>query len=264
MELLILFGGYLGASMIGVSLGFLGGGGSILAVPLLVYFFNIPASLATTYSLFVVGLASLVGFARAAHMKRISWKALFSFGLPSLLGLLTVRRLLLPQIPEKFLLLNMTMDKNVLIMSSFAIVMLSASLSMVRHKKDPTQEEASWGISVVKALLVGGVTGFVGAGGGFLIVPALVLMSRLSMTIAVGTSLGVIALNSLLGFVADIWGATVIDYFFLMKLASFSVVGILVGLVWGQKTSEQKLKPAFGFFVLVVGALIFAQQLSKL
>lgn len=255
--------GYFGALLIGVSLGVLGGGGSILAVPLLVYLFFIPASLATTYSLFLVGLTSLVGFARAAHMKRVSWKALWSFGLPSLAGLLIVRRLVLPAIPEQFLVLGFEVAKNVLIMISFALVMLLASISMIRRKSSQPQMESSLFVSLLKAIMVGGVTGFVGAGGGFLIVPALVVMNRLPMSLAVGTSLGVIAFNSLLGFVGDVLGKTAIDYLFLFKLAAFSVAGIFAGLIWGQKTSEQKLKPAFGYFVLVVGFLIFIQQLSQ-
>ncbi|MDG0817762.1 sulfite exporter TauE/SafE family protein [Bdellovibrio svalbardensis] len=268
MEILHQYGsfiaGYFGALLIGVSLGVLGGGGSILAVPLLVYLFYVPASLATTYSLFIVGLTSLVGFARAAHVNRVSWKALFGFGIPSLAGLLAVRRLILPSIPAKFLVFEFEVDKNVLIMTSFAVVMLLASISMIRHKGNKLEQKSSLPVSLTKAVLVGGVTGFVGAGGGFLIVPALVVMNRLPMALAVGTSLGVIALNSLLGFTGDAIGGVAIDYLFLLKLAAISVVGIFAGLVWGQKTSEQKLKPAFGYFVLIVGALIFMQQLSKL
>lgn len=259
MELL----GYLGAVIIGISLGFLGGGGSILAVPLLVYFFMISATTATSYSLFVVGVTSLVGFVRAARAQQVSYKSLVGFAIPSFLGVLLVRRILLPKIPQDISALGFWISKDSLVLMAFAIVMLLASLAMIRpqNNKDSSTQERWWVFSA-KAFGVGAVTGFVGAGGGFLIVPALVVMNRLPMKLAVGTSLGIIAFNSLLGFVSDALGGIAIDYLFVLKLSALAVLGILVGFRWGQNTSEAKLKPFFGYFVLIVGALIFISQFS--
>ena len=261
MELL----GYFGATLIGVSLGFLGGGGSILAVPLLVYLFKIPATNATLYSLFIVGLTSFVGFLRASQNRQVSWRALAAFAVPSLLGVLLIRRVLLPRVPLVIELGWISVEKNTLIMTAFAMVMLLASISMIRPKKNSLQEEESDPLmySMGKALGVGTVTGFVGAGGGFLIVPALVVMNRLPMKIAVGTSLGVIAFNSFFGFVSDAITGVVIDYLFLTKVSALAIMGIVLGLKWGQNTSEGKLKPLFGYFTLIIGALIFMAQFSK-
>ncbi|QDK44903.1 sulfite exporter TauE/SafE family protein [Bdellovibrio sp. ZAP7] len=260
MELL----GYFGATLIGVSLGFLGGGGSILAVPLLVYIFKLPAATATLYSLFIVGLTSLVGFVRAARLKQVSFSAMMSFAIPSLAGVLLVRRVLLPLMPGFLDFGFMTLSKDTLIMTAFALVMLLASIAMIRPgKKDVEQKlQDPWWLSAVKALGVGAVTGFVGAGGGFLIVPALVVMSRLPMKIAVGTSLGVIAFNSLFGFLSDAISGVAMDFVFVLKISILAIAGIIVGLKWGQNTSDVKLKPLFGYFVLIVGALIFMSQFS--
>ncbi|MBO9667545.1 MAG: sulfite exporter TauE/SafE family protein [Bdellovibrio sp.] len=256
--------GYFGATLIGISLGFLGGGGSILAVPLLVYIFKIPASNATLYSLFIVGLTSLIGFSRAALREQVSLRALFSFAVPSLLGVLLVRRILLPLMPVSFDLGVLSFSKDTLIMTAFAVVMLLASLAMIRPQKSSAAEAPDpWSRAMAKALGVGAVTGFVGAGGGFLIVPALVVMSRIPMKVAVGTSLGVIAFNSLIGFAGDAMGGISIDYFFLVKLSVLAVAGLFLGSYWGQNTSEKSLKPLFGYFTLVVGALIFMAQFSK-
>lgn len=256
--------GYFGATLIGISLGFLGGGGSILAVPLLVYLFRIPAQSATLYSLFIVGMTSFVGFLKASQNRQVHWKALVGFAVPSLMGVLLVRRILLPQLPQVMNLGFFHLDKNTLIMGAFAVVMLLASVAMIRPKKSQAIELSdSMGLSMTKAFGVGTVTGFVGAGGGFLIVPALVVMNRLPMKIAVGTSLGVIAFNSFFGFISDAVTGVAIDYAFLAKISILAVMGIILGLKWGQNTSEGKLKPLFGYFTLLVGTLIFLAQFSK-
>ncbi|MFM6927130.1 MAG: sulfite exporter TauE/SafE family protein [Bdellovibrio sp.] len=261
MELL----GYFGATLIGISLGFLGGGGSILAVPLLVYLFKIPATNATLYSLFIVGMTSFVGFLRASQKQQVNLKALAVFAVPSLVGVLFIRRMILPQLPVVMDFGLFHLDKNTLIMGAFALVMLLASVAMIRPKiaTAPNAASDSLGFSMAKALGVGTVTGFVGAGGGFLIVPALVVMNRLPMKIAVGTSLGIIAFNSFFGFISDAITGVSIDYVFLAKVSALAIGGIIVGLKWGQNTSEGKLKPLFGYFTLIIGALILLAQFAK-
>ncbi|WP_374079043.1 sulfite exporter TauE/SafE family protein [Bdellovibrio bacteriovorus] len=257
--------GYLGAALIGISLGLLGGGGSILSVPLFVYFFALPPTQATSYSLFVVGVASAVGFAKAWKAGQIHLRAGFLFAVPSFLGVLFIRRFVMPHIPAEMDILDWKLSKEFLVMSSFAVVMLAASVSMLRPRKEKVHSEKSapWTYAF-KAFLVGSVTGFVGAGGGFLIVPALVVLGGLAMKHAVGTSLGVIAVNSLFGFASDVVAHVAMDFIFLMKVTVIAVVGIFIGSHWGKRTSEAQLKPAFGLFVLILGTGIFAQQLMKL
>lgn len=255
MELL----GYAGAAVIGISLGLLGGGGAILAVPLFVYFFALPPSQATTYSLFVVGISSLIGFVRSFREDQVDLKSGVLFAVPSFLGVLLVRRWLLPRIPSQWMWGEIVFNKEVVILSSFALVMLLASLAMLLPAKKKDRAKGSQ-LFAVQALGVGAITGFVGAGGGFLIVPALVKMSGLGMRVAVGTSLGIIAANSLLGFFGDVFAGSHLDLGLLMKTSLLAVSGIFVGSYWGQRTSEAKLKPAFGFFVLVLGCVIILQQ----
>ncbi|WP_413578058.1 sulfite exporter TauE/SafE family protein [Bdellovibrio sp. HCB290] len=248
--------------MIGLSLGFLGGGGSILAVPLLVYFFEVPPGGATLYSLFIVGLTSLVGFAKSVRAQQVNFAALVVFAIPSMAGVLVVRRLILPEMPLTVDLGLVSLSKDSLIMAAFATVMVLASVAMIRpaRKASLDQRDSMW-VSAGKAFGVGAVTGFVGAGGGFLIVPALVVMSRLPMKTAVGTSLGVIALNSFFGFFSDALSGADVDVIFVLKISALAVVGILFGLHWGRNVSDAKLKPLFGAFVLLVGSLILLSQL---
>ncbi|MEK2687701.1 sulfite exporter TauE/SafE family protein [Bdellovibrio sp. GT3] len=258
MELL----GYVGAVVIGLSLGLLGGGGSILAVPLLVYLFKVPAGTATFYSLFIVGLTSAVGFVKAAQAKQVNLSALAVFAIPSMAGVLVVRRLILPTVPTVVDFSVGSISKDALILIAFAVVMLMASVAMIkpRAKETSQQKDPLW-ISAGKALSVGAVTGFVGAGGGFLIVPALVVMNSLPMKIAVGTSLGIIALNSFFGFFSDAIGGMSVDWSFVLKISALAVVGIVSGQQLGKRTSDTKLKPMFGVFVLIVGAAILLAQL---
>lgn len=255
MELL----GYLGAAVIGISLGLLGGGGSILAVPLFVYFFSLPPSQATSYSLFVVGLSSLIGFVKSYRQGLVDIKAGVLFAVPSFVGVLGVRRWILPRIPSQWMWGAIAFDKEVVILTAFAVVMLLAALAMLIPTKKAEASAGALGFAT-KALAVGTVTGFVGAGGGFLIVPALVKMSGLGMRVAVGTSLGVIAANSLLGFFGDVIAGATLDYLLLLKTSVLAMAGIFLGSYWGQHTSEAKLKPAFGVFVLVLGGIIIFQQ----
>ncbi len=257
MELL----GYFGASLVGISLGLLGGGGAILAVPLFVYFFSLPPSLATTYSLFVVGVSSLIGFVRNFRQGQVDLRAGFYFAVPSFLGVLLVRRWLLPIIPDQWVWGPVLFNKEVVILSSFAVVMVMAALAMLLPRASAAKDPAAPGVFALKALGVGAVTGFVGAGGGFLIVPSLVRMSGLGMKVAVGTSLGVIAANSLLGFFGDLWARTPMDFGLLLRVGALAVAGIFVGSYWSQHTSEARLKPAFGIFVLLLGGIIIVQQM---
>ena len=262
--------GYLGAGVMGTTLGLIGGGGSILAVPLLVYLFGFSGSQATFSSLFVVGICAGAGAIPFARRRLVATQTAMLFFVPSLLGVLISRRALLPALPATVSIGNaVSISKDLLILCLFGGVMLAASGSMIR-KTVPKQTSSSLHptVALVKTLLtgvaVGITTGFVGAGGGFLIVPALVNGLSLSMERAVGTSLLIIALNSLLGFFSDwLTGATV-PWASILPFTFFALVGILLGTALNRKIPVNKLKPAFGWFVLVLGAAMILKQIYEL
>lgn len=250
----------------GTSLGLIGGGGSILTVPILVYLFGIPAELSTAYSLFIVGLTSLFGSFTHMKMGNIHWKTALVFGIPSIISVYLTRHFVVPAIPDILLTTPFSLNKDMGILILFAVIMVLASYSMIKKGKPQTQSEGetvsyNYPLILVEGAIVGFVTGLVGAGGGFLIIPALVLLAKLPMKQAVGTSLVIIASKSLLGFLGDLGRGQVIDWTFLMGFSAIAVVGIFLGAFLSKKISGDKLKPAFGWFVLVMGIYIIVKTL---
>lgn len=264
--------GYLLSVLMGVSLGLVGGGGSILTVPILYYFFQQDSLTATTNSLFIVGVTALVGAVINIKNKNIDFKMGFLFAVPSFLGVYLTRKFLLPYLPETlFSVSSFSLTKSLLVMILFSVLMILASRSMIRGAKKnqsvdvkKKQQEVALLSVMGKGLLVGGVTGFVGAGGGFLIIPALVLLLNLPMRKAIGTSLAIIASNSLFGFFISTQNANVVDWSLLIKICVLGILGILVGQYFSQKVDESNLKRGFGYFVLSVGSLILLDQVQKM
>lgn len=260
MELL----GYAGAVLMGLSLGLMGGGGSILTVPILVYLFSIDAVLATTYSLFIVGFTSLIGTFSHIKMGNIHRTTALVFGIPSVFSVFITRALIVPAIPDQLFSIGaLQITKPIALLLLFAITMLFASYSMIRRKKQKPDFEKiqyNYPLIIMQGLIVGAVTGLVGAGGGFLIVPALVLMAHLPMKKAVGTSLFIIAINSLLGFTVSLFHKETINWNFLLTFSAVAVVGILIGSLLSKNIANEKLKPGFGWFVLVMGIYIILKE----
>lgn len=258
--------GYAAAILIGLSLGLIGGGGSILTVPILVYFFLIDPVIATTYSLFVVGLTSSAGAISHYRKGNVNFKIAFVFGIPSLIAVFIMRKWVMPVLPHH--LLNMgsfELTKPVLLMLVFAVLMLAASISMIRKKKEILVSDPllSYTKLVIQSILVGIITGFVGVGGGFLIIPSLVLFAGLPMKKAVGTSLMVMTISSLLGVMGDVSRHAPIDYKFLLLFSAFAIAGIITGSYLTKYISETKLKPAFGWFVLLMGIFVLITTLIR-
>ena len=258
--------GFAASIVMGLSLGLIGGGGSILTVPILVYLFGVDPVLSTAYSLFVVGLTSLVGSFSHFKSGNVHLKTAVVFGLPSILSVYATRKFIVPIIPDPFFSIGtLTFTKPLFVMVLFAILMLLASISMIRKPKKETCEtkevKYNYPLIFVEGLLVGGVTGLVGAGGGFLIIPALVLLAGLPMKQAVGTSLLIIGLKSLIGFTGDLGSGQLIDYRFMLLFSAFAMVGILVGSYFTRFIPNEKLKPVFGWFVLVMGLYILGKEL---
>jgi uncharacterized protein len=258
---------YLAACLIGVSLGLIGGGGSILTVPVLVYLFNVQPVLATSYSLFIVGTTALVGAYPKHRQGLVSKKAVLIFGIPSIIAVFATRSFLVPLIPDHVATIgSLVITKNILLMLLFAILMVAASLSMILNYKVVNENNESevrrynYPLIVLEGTVVGVLTGLVGAGGGFLIIPALVMLSKLPMKEAIGTSLLIIAIKSLIGFSGDLLHYS-IDWFLLISVTSVSVAGIFIGDRMSKKIHGDKLKQGFGWFVLLMGIYIIIKEI---
>ena len=258
--------GYLASVLIGISLGLIGGGGSILTVPVLVYLFGVDPVLATAYSLFIVGASSLVGALPKYKQGFVNIKTAIIFGIPSIAAVFTTRKFLVPAIPMHLgSIAGIEITKSLLMMLLFAVLMVAASFSMIRSKPAVAAEEAgdqqfNYPMILLEGALVGMLTGLVGAGGGFLIIPALVMLSKLPMKQAVGTSLLIIAAKSLIGFTGDVSNTTM-DWTLLLSVTGLAIGGIFVGDMLSKKIDGNKLKKGFGWFVLIMGLYILAQQL---
>ncbi len=253
--------GFLGALLIGLTLGLIGGGGSILTVPVLVYLLDMDPVKATGYSLFIVGLTSAFGAARYISMGLCKLKAGLYFAVPSTLAVFLTRRYLLPALPDPILELGgVEVSKGIFLMSLFALLMLGTSWNMIRgmggepvSKQPSKQSLLDRFLIVLGGVLVGVLAGLVGAGGGFLIVPALILITPLNMKEAVGTSLFVIAVQSLVGFLGELGNETVpIEFGFLLLFSGVAVVGALLGVYASRFIRSARLKPVFGVFVLLM------------
>lgn len=259
--------GYTAALLIGLSLGLTGSGGSILTVPILVYLMRLNPVISMAYSLFVVGTTSMVGSFKYYQKDLVSFRTALIFGIPSLVTVFLTRKFIVPSIPEHITTIGtLEITKGVLLMTLFAILMVFASVSMIRKKKylvpDEDQENQAPNVPalLIQGVSVGLISGMVGAGGGFLIIPALVLFSKLDMRMAVGTSLLIISANSLFGFVGDIFNYN-IDWSFLLAFSSLSVTGIFIGSALSHRIHGDKLKTGFGWFVLVMGIYIILKEI---
>lgn len=265
MDSSLIFG-YLGALIVGLVLGLIGAGGSILTVPIMVYIVGINPVVATAYSLFVVGVTSLFGAIKNFKRKLVDVRTAVIFAIPAFIAVYLTRLLLIPAIPEHlFSLGSFNMTKDIFIMVFFALIMLLASFSMIRSKgsNDTKNNEIvyNYPLIAVEGILVGLLTGLVGAGGGFLIIPALVLLAKLPMKKAVGTSLLIIAVKSLIGFVGDIQNMP-IDWNFVLTFTAVSIVGILIGMYLSKYITNEKLKKGFGWFVLIMAIYIIYMELG--
>lgn len=256
--------GYFFAIVIGLVMGVIGGGGSILSVPIFVYVFDIDAVTATTLSLFVVGITSSVGSVGYIKQRQVDFKTALLFGLPSILGILFSRRVVLPHLPPYIInRWGITLTKDMFILILFAVLMLISAFKMIKRidrQRIRQAQEINYTILISQGLLVGIITGFIGAGGGFLIVPALVMLLHVPMRQAVATSLFIISINSLIGFISSL-DKVAINWVFLLSFTALSVVGILVGVGVAKKIEGRRLRPMFGWFVLIMALWIILNEL---
>ncbi len=262
----MVIAGYFASALIGLSLGLIGGGGSILTVPVLVYLFGVDPVLATAYSLFIVGATSLVGTFPKYREHLVNLKTAVIFGIPSIAAVYATRAWLVPLIPNPIATIgDFVVTKPMMIMALFAVLMVFASVSMIREKKGAAEvtegpQHFNYPMILLEGAVVGVLTGLVGAGGGFLIIPALVLFSKLPMKQAVGTSLLIIAAKSLFGFLGDL-SHYHLDWILLITVTILAVAGIFVGNRLSRQIDGNKLKKAFGWFVLIMGIYILVREL---
>jgi uncharacterized membrane protein YfcA len=253
--------GYCLSVLIGFSLGLIGGGGSILTVPVLVFFFDIDPALATTYSLFIVGIAASSGSINHYRMKNISYKTVLLFGIPSVIILFIMRRWLLQMIPSVlFQSGGITITKSSFILIIFSILMLIAGWSMIRQKNYvPAKDRESFPRLMIQGALTGAVTGFIGIGGGFIIVPSLVLFAGLPMKKAIGTSLTIIIVNCIIGLMSNVDAISAINFHILAVFSVCAVAGIILGTQATRFISDKKLKPIFGWVIILMSIVVFAE-----
>lgn len=250
--------GYFAAICIGLALGLIGGGGSILTVPVLVYLFNVSPLEATSYSLFIVGITSLSGLWPRVKKNQIDKASIVFFGLSSLLTVFLIRNYVIPTLPKALKVFSLNIDTGTMLMVLFALLMLLAAFSMLFLKDIAAGKLKSTKVSPFYLLLYGVgsglITGLLGAGGGFLIIPVLTFFCRLPMKTAIGTSLFIITINALMGFGTDLMNSNP-DWKLLLTIGATAVAGMWLGNRWSDRFSGQQLKRGFGWFVL--GMAIF-------
>lgn len=242
------------ALIIGISLGLLGGGGAILAVPVLTYITGMEPVQAIPTSLLIVGVTSIVSLILHSLKKRVQWRTGVIFGLAAMTGAFIGGRL-------------GTHVPSAILMFSFAAVMIIAAVAMIRGRREKPRDDEDNQLPIVKILVtgvvVGLVSGFVGAGGGFLIVPALALLARLPMTSAVATSLLVITMQSASGL-AGYALSTPLDWGLALGIAGVAVIGSFVGFWLSSKIPDRGLRKGFGIFVLVIAAIVVIEEVAQL
>lgn len=265
---MILIIGFFLALLVGVTLGLVGSGGSILTVPILITFFGITPQTSFIYSLFIVGVTAVFGTIRGIIEKNVEFRIALSFGITSIITVYLTRILIVPYLPQVLIeFQNYKLTKDIYLLLLFAVIMLMASISMIRTNNTLVEKYEIWllknkkVIFVFAGICVGIITGLVGAGGGFLIVPVLFLIGKLPMNRSVSTSLMIISMNSIVGFLSNFQIGLNVEWKFLITFTSFTVSGIIAGIYLSKKINGQKLKKGFGWFVLVLGIFIIISSL---
>lgn len=264
MELFDILG-YSSALVIGVTLGLIGGGGSILAVPVLTYLFYVDEKTATAYSLFIVGASALVGGIKQHFKKLVDWRTAIVFGIPAIIGVTIVRRFIVPELPDIFFTVSgFEFTRRMGMLGLFSLLMIPAGVSMLTTRKETSKTDNNqiynYPIILIEGVVVGALTGFIGAGGGFLIIPALVILAKTEMKVAVATSLIIIAFKSLTGFFLGDALTMSINWTFLFSFTMLSFVGIFIGSYLSNYINGKKLKKGFGYFIFLMAAFIFYME----
>jgi uncharacterized membrane protein YfcA len=259
--------GFICATLVGISLGILGSGGSILTLPIMVYLMNINPVDATGLSLFIVGVTSAIGGLTYVQKKLVDLKTAVIFSVPSIISVFLTRKFIVSLIPDPVISgPSFLLTKDLLILLSFSILMVFVGLNMISiaNKNEPDIKECreyNYPWLAVIGLASGVLTGVFGVGGGFIIIPALVMFAKIPVRMSVGTSLLIIAFNSLSGFIEEVMARhSMINYRFLLLFAVCSVAGIFIGFRISMRLKPAELKKIFGWFIIVMGTCMFVKE----
>jgi len=264
--------GYCCAIIIGILVGLVGAGGSILTVPVLVYLLGIAPVVATGYALFIVGISSLVSTFHYMKRNLVNYRIVLLFGIPSVMAVYLTRKFIVPIIPEDFFSVmgNMITRNNFLMLLLGVLILTSAaSMILVKRKYEGDNEEDIVPfiyprMILIEGIIIGVLTGLVGTGGGFMIVPALVLLCRLPMKTAIGTALLIASAKSSIGFLGEIGNNLNIDYQFLLLFTCFTIVGVFIGVRLSKFISAFVLRKWFGRLLVVAGIYILLREFLTL
>lgn len=258
--------GYIITILVGITLGLMGSGGSILTVPNLVYLFDINTVQATTYSLFIIGITSLIGSYDKIKNGLVNFRLVIIFGIPSLLAMIVTRIYILKFLPQQIYFPYLgVISKDIYLIFAFAIVMIFAAYSMITNKQEDCIEcgkkmEKKTFLLLFQGIIIGTISGIFGAGGGFLIIPGLVVFAKVPMKNAVATSLFLVAINSIIGFTSDFQQFNTLNWTLLLSMTILSIIGIVLGNYFVRYVDASKLKPYFGYFILFIASLILIQE----
>lgn len=260
--------GYIAAFCVGLILGLLGGGGSILAIPILIYLFSVDIVEATAYSLFIVGVTSMIGSIQRYRASMIDLQAGLIFGLPAILSKFLARKYVLGLIPEViFESGTIVFSKRLFILGLFSLLVILAATAMIGTWSKPTDRwydgkgSQIWLGSLGAA--IGLITGISGLGGGFIIVPTLLFFTKIPIKKAIGTALFIISISSLIGFTGDL-SHTQVEWPLLLSITGIAVLGIFAGNRYSNRLSNLQLKKVFGWFVLIMGVAILVKETWEL
>jgi uncharacterized membrane protein YfcA len=256
--------GYIASLLIGLSLGLIGSGGSILTVPVLIYLFGVDAITAAGYSLFIVGITSTIGSIDKWQKKLINIRTALLFGLPSIITISITRAYFIPFVPDIIVEnSHLTLSKSSAMMILFSMLMVVAALKMLNNKTINEHHESNNYKLIFQGSMVGIISGMIGVGGGFMIIPVLTLYANVPINIAVGTSLLIIAMNATIGFFAGVdFNST--NWMLIISILFVSIIGLYIGNYLSSKTDNDFLKKLFARFVLLIGIIIFIYELTNI
>lgn len=253
--------GFVAALLVGLVLGLLGSGASILALPVMVYLFKIPTDLATAYSLFIIGTAALIGTLQNVRNRLVQPRTALLFSIPAVIAIAFARKIIIPVLPDEFTLGSLVLKQDMYTMILFALLMVLAAVPMIRGRREHAAvRRPRPGILAFFGLVVGLLSGMVGAGGGFLIIPALSIFMKIPIKSAIATSIMIIAINSLAGFSVEVFNPD-INWSFLLLFTGLSVAGVFIGMAFNKQVKAEQLKSGFGYFVLLMGVFIILHEL---
>ncbi|MDF2478610.1 MAG: hypothetical protein K0S24_4093 [Sphingobacterium sp.] len=267
MELLFIIG-FLLAILVGLSMGLMGSGGSILTLPIFVYLFHIEPQYALDYSLFSIGVLALIGSVEPVTKGKVDLKTTAIFLIPSLVSVYLTKRHLLTAIPAQFHIAELSISRNHVIMLLFSFVILVSALAMIRRRKQLEVSAVMLHISqvlkiITAGLLVGIMTGLVGAGGGFIIVPSLVLLLGIPLKQAIATSLFIIGLNASFGLGANYQLLNHMNWPILLIFTLITLIGLQIGSKWKDRLEVVRLQGLFGYFLMSIGILILTFEVIQ-